>query len=90
LAARIEGVPAHDLLGPSDGFRRPGYALSVEPGLAWYRSSNALAVSVPIALRRDRTRSVPDEMDNPIPQTLGNGDAAFADWVLLVGFSRRF
>src|SRR5262249_39809721 len=36
LAARIEGVPAHDLLGPSDGFRRPGYALSIEPGVALY------------------------------------------------------
>jgi len=90
LAARIEGVPAHDLMGPSDGFRRPGYALSIEPGLAYYRSSNALAVSVPVALRRNRTESVPDEIDNPIPQTLGNGDAAFADWVLLVGFSHRF
>jgi hypothetical protein len=58
--------------------------------LAFYRSSNALAVSVPIAVYRNRTQSVPDQIDAPIPTSLGNGDAAFADWVLLVGFSRRF
>jgi outer membrane putative beta-barrel porin/alpha-amylase len=90
LGARIEGVPAHDLIGPSTGFRRPGYALSIEPGLALHHASNALTVSVPVAVHRDRTQSVPDEIDAPIPPTLGNGDAAFADYVLLVGISHRF
>jgi hypothetical protein len=35
-------------------------------------------------------KSTPDEMDDPIPQTLGNGDAAFADYFVLLGFSYRF
>lgn len=90
LAARIEGVPAHDLFGPSTGFRRPGYALSIEPGLSVSQQANAVFVAVPIAVRRDRVKSVPDEADDPIPQTLGNGDAAFADYVFLLGYSRRF
>ncbi len=30
---RWEGVPAHDLIGKSLGFRRPGYAVSLEPGI---------------------------------------------------------
>ena len=83
-ALRLEGVPAHDLLGPSRGFRRPGYALSLEPGIIYARSENTFSVHVPVALQRNRTRSVPDELD----QT--HGDAAFADWLLLVGYSRRF
>ncbi|HEX2607418.1 MAG TPA: hypothetical protein VHK91_08565, partial [Flavisolibacter sp.] len=28
---RLEGLPAEDLIGGSDGFRRPGYVVSVEP-----------------------------------------------------------
>ncbi|HSL82790.1 MAG TPA: hypothetical protein VLF66_08435, partial [Thermoanaerobaculia bacterium] len=31
LGGRWEGVPVHDLFGSSEGFRRPGYAVSVEP-----------------------------------------------------------
>ena len=90
LAWRIEGVPARDLLGPSTGFRRPGYAVSVEPGLRVTRSSSTAFVSVPFAVYRNRVKSVPDETDAPIPTTLGNGDAAFADHLLLLGISRTF
>ena len=90
LAARIEGVPVHDLIGPSDGFRRPGYAISIEPGLIVSRGPNTITVAVPVAIQRNRTKSVPDEIDDPIPTTLGNGDAAFADYLLLLGYSRAF
>lgn len=90
LAARIEGVPVHDLFGPSTGFRRPGYAVSIEPGLIVPYKSNVFSVSVPYAIHRNRKPSVPDEMDDPIPLTLGNGDAAFADYLLLLGYSRAF
>jgi hypothetical protein len=90
LAARIEGVPVRDLLGPSDGFRRPGYALSIEPGLVVSHGLNTFTAAVPVAIQRNRTKSVPDELDDPIPLTLGNGDAAFADYLLLLGYSRTF
>jgi hypothetical protein len=90
LAARIEGVPVHDLFGPSDGFRRPGYAVSLEPGLIFSRGSNTITAAVPVAMFRNRTKSVPDQIDDPIPRTLGNGDAAFADYFLLLGYSRSF
>lgn len=33
LAGRADGVPVYDLVGGSDGFRRPGFAVSIEPGL---------------------------------------------------------
>lgn len=90
LAARIEGVPVRDLFGGSAGFRRPGYAISIEPSLVVSHKSSTFVVSVPYAFYRNRVKSVPDEIDDPIPSTLGNGDAAFADWVLLLGYSIRF
>lgn len=33
VAGRHEGVPARDIIRREDGFRRPGYAVSVEPGV---------------------------------------------------------
>jgi len=60
LGARLEGIPPHDLFGSSDGFRRPGYILSVEPSVAWTRGVHTAQLAVPIAVERNRQRSVPD------------------------------
>jgi hypothetical protein len=83
-ALRYEGVKVRDLLGGSHGFRRPGYALSVEPGFQYERNSYTWTFNLPIAVQRNRKRSVPD-------QILGTaGDAAFADYMLLFGFVKHF
>jgi hypothetical protein len=84
VAGRHEGVPARDLIGREDGFRRPGYAVSVEPGAQLARGKSMWSFSYAIAVRRDRTRSVSDVRSG------GHGDAAFADGVLMVGYSRSF
>jgi hypothetical protein len=84
MSIRGEGVPSTDLIGKSDGFRRPGYAISVEPGLIFSRGRDSYSFSVPVAVRRNRTRSVPDILENR------HGDAAFADYIILAGYSRRF
>ncbi len=85
LGGRVEGVPVEDLIGDSDGFRRPGYAVSVEPGLSYSRGVYNFALSVPVALYRNRLRSVPDRQ---VPGR--HGDAAFADYVVLFGYGRKF
>ena len=80
---RWEGVPAKNLIGDDLGFRRPGYALSIEPGFVYARGRNMIQASIGKAILRDRTRSVPDRI-------LGtHGDAAFADYVWLVSYSYR-
>jgi hypothetical protein len=81
---RIEGVPARDLIGDDYGFRRPGFAISVEPGLQWVRHKNIWTFQVGKALYRDRTRSVPDEVYGT------HGDAAFADYLWLASYTYRF
>jgi hypothetical protein len=78
---RMEGVPAKDLMGDNLGFRRPGYAVSIEPGFVYARGRNMFQFSVGKAIYRDRTTSVPDQM-------LGtHGDAAFADYVWLASYT---
>jgi hypothetical protein len=84
FGGRIEGVPVRDLLGKSNGFRRPGYAISIDPGLLYARGLYTFSVSAPVAVERNRRRSVPDIARG------AHGDAAFADYSIIVGMSRRF
>jgi hypothetical protein len=84
FGGRIEGVPPKDLWGASNGFRRPGYAVSIEPGIAFSFHRHTVGLSAPIAIWRERQRSVP-EADNGT-----HGDASFADYLILLGYSYRF
>jgi len=84
LGGRIDGVPVHDLLGDSSGFRRPGYAVAVEPSLAYTSGRHTFTMSVPWSVQRNRQQSVTDKIDDR------HGDAAFADWMLLLGWTVRF
>lgn len=84
FGGRIEGVPSSDVFGKSDGFRRPGYAIAVEPGFSYTRRSETWSLSVPVAVHRERIRSVPEIRDNV------RDAAAFADYLILAGYSRRF
>jgi hypothetical protein len=85
VGPRMEGVPARNLF-PADnlGFRRPGFAISIEPGFQYVRGAQVFSASVGRAFYRDRTRSVPDDL------TGGHGDAAFADYVWLASYSFRY
>ncbi|WP_128544675.1 hypothetical protein [Larkinella soli] len=87
LGGRVEGVPAHDAFGGSKGFRRPGYIVSVEPGLSYMRGKFSGAVTVPVALYRNRIKSYSDLQD---PTGQRHGDAAFADYLISVSLSRWF
>ena len=85
LGARIEGVPVYDAVGGSMGFRRPGYTISIEPGMAWRGKKNSLSITAPVAVYRNRERSAPE-----IALGRPGGDAAFADFSILASFTHRF
>jgi len=83
---RKEGVPAHDLIGGNLGFRRPGYAISLEPGVIYsmHGGHDLITANIDRAVFRNRIASEPD-------LELGqHGDAAFADWLWLASFQHRF
>jgi hypothetical protein len=84
MGLRYEGVKVRDLLGGSLGFRRPGYAVSVEPGFQYERGRDTWSLNIPVAFQRNRKRSVPDQMQGKA------GDAAFADFLILVGYAHSF
>ena len=75
LGGRIEGIPIHDLIGGSDGFRRPGYAISIEPGFAISRGKNFFTFSAPVAVERRRDASIAQSRLHIKPF------AAFADFL---------
>jgi hypothetical protein len=84
LGIRGEGIPVRDAFGASTHFRRPGIAVSMDPGIIYMRGKDQWSVNVPVAFYRNRKQSVTDIMDNR------HGDAAFADQFLVIGYSRRF
>lgn len=84
FGGRIEGVPVRDAFGGSNGFRRPGYAISVDPGLLFSRGFYTLALNTPVAVQRNRKRSVADYLNGT------HGDAAFADYAIMFSVSHRF
>lgn len=83
LGGRMEGVPVEDLIGGSLGFRRPGYAVSIEPGVNWAYKKLSFNLTVPIAVERNRQRSYIEEPGK-------GGDAAFADYIITSSVSYRF
>ncbi len=80
LSGRMEGTPSTDLIGGSGGRRRPGFGISIEPGLVYAKNGWAASFSAPVALYRNRERDFTD----------ASGDAAFADWLTLFSLSRSF
>jgi len=79
-----EGVPVRDAFGKSDGFRRPGYVISIEPGMMYEHGRYMFYASGPWAMERNRKISVTD-LENKT-----HGDAAFADYTVIAGVSRTF
>jgi hypothetical protein len=86
LGLRIEGQPVHDLIGSDVGFRRPGYTLAVEPGIAYSLGRTSLFLSVPITIYRMRWKSV-DEIRAGRTSAVS---AAFADYNILAGVTHRW
>jgi len=84
FGGRMEGVPVRDAFGASNGFRRPGYVISIEPGMMYSRGRWGFYASGPWAMERNRKTSVTDIANHT------HGDAAFADYTVITGISRTF
>ena len=85
LAGRIDGVPVHDVVGGSDGFRRPGYAISIEPGVSVALKGWTFSVNTPVALYRNRQQSAPEKVAGLEPVAAG-----FADFIVMCNVTKRF
>jgi hypothetical protein len=81
FGVRVEGVPRYDLIGRSDGFRRPGHEVFIEPGVTYSHGHSTVQFDLPHGVYRYRA---------PDPYTGASGDATFPDWVMLGTYSYRF
>jgi hypothetical protein len=90
LGLRWEGTRASDLIGGSRGRRRPGYTLGIDPGVSYSWKGNSVSLNVPYAIRRVRNQNYADKLETQLTGHFENGDAAFADYAILAGFSHRF
>jgi hypothetical protein len=86
---RVEGLPSKDIIGGSRGFRRPGYIVSVEPSVTYVAKKVSFNLSVPVAVKRDRTQSDSDKRRSADTGTKVQGDAAFADYLISAGMTIR-
>jgi len=80
FGGRMEGTPSTDIFGGSEGRRRPGFAISVEPGLVLTKNGWFGSFSAPVAVYRNREEDFEGE----------EGDAAFADFMTLLTVGKRF
>lgn len=78
LAWRIEGLPRYDLMGASNGFRRPGKAMFIEPGVTYSRNGQTFTLNVPVGYFYHRY---------PDPNTDREGDATFPRHIFLTSYS---
>jgi len=98
LAGRFEGIPAYDAFGGQKAYRRPGYVVAVEPGVTYRTGQHTISLFVPYNFKKNRIQSAADIADqnlqnklitDPSQKVHVQGDAAFADYSISLGYSYR-
>lgn len=98
LAYRAEGIPAYDAFGGQVAYRRPGYVMAVETGVTYRSGKHTFSLFVPYNFKKNRIQSAADiakqNMENnkvtdPSQKIHVQGDAAFADYSINLGYSFR-
>ncbi len=98
LAGRVEGIPAYDAFGGQVAYRRPGYVVAVEPGVTYRKGQHTFSLFVPYNFIKNRIQSAADIADqnlqnskisDPANYVHVQGDAAFADYSISLGYSFR-
>jgi hypothetical protein len=99
LAGRWEGIPAYDAFGGQVAYRRPGYVVAIESGISYRTGQHSISLFVPYNFIKNRIQSAADiadqklqnsKIDDPLKQVHVQGDAAFADYSISLGYSYRF
>jgi hypothetical protein len=99
LAGRMEGIPAYDVLGGQVAYRRPGYVMAIEPGVTYQIKKHTINLFVPYNVKRNRIQSAADIAQQNIRNSgvtdvtklvHVQGDAAFADYSISLGYAYRF
>ena len=85
LGGRVDGIPYHDLIGGSDGFRRPSVIVFLDPAVALERGPGTWTFGAPIRVF-ERLASA-NLLKGP-GGSIGSGDLAGV--LMFLGYARRF
>ena len=86
LGGRMDGTMVRDLIGGrTDFYRKPGYTMYVDPGIALQSGQNQFTLNIPVRVRHDYM-----SMTINNGQTVRGGAGGVSDYVVYAGFSRRF
>ena len=98
LAGRWEGIPAYDAFGGQAAYRRPGYVVAIESGVSYRSGQHSFSLFVPYNFIKNRIQSAADIADqnmqnakitDPAKYVHVQGDAAFADYSISLGYAYR-
>jgi hypothetical protein len=84
LSGRVDGIPTRDLVGRSDGFRRPVVLGYLEPSLILTRGRSTVTLNAPLRIYEDFRPSLIDRQLG----SAGGGD--LARYLLFAGYQVRF
>jgi hypothetical protein len=86
LGGRMDGTMVSDLVGGrTDYYRKPGYTMYVDPGIALQSGPMQFTLNVPVRVRHNYMSML---INNA--QTVRGGAGGVNDYVIYAGFSRRF
>ena len=85
LGIRNEGSPVEDLLGGSEGVRRAGHNLSVEPGIIYKMRNLSLYTYVPVIVGRETKQTLSDQFKTKYNGTYTLTQGGFGDYLVFVG-----
>ncbi len=87
---RYEGIPGHDLIGKSDGLRRPGHIFSVEPGVQYKFKKSFLYTFISVPVMRSTVKAPTDAEASAITGTNVTTTGHYANFVVFVGYTFTF
>ena len=85
IGIRNEGTPVEDLLGGSEGVRRAGHNLSVEPGVIYKLKKASVYIYVPVLVSRETRQTLSDQFKTKYTGTYTLTQGGFGDYQVFVG-----
>jgi hypothetical protein len=83
--ARIEGQPSEDLIGESNGTRRAGQIISVEPGVNYKFRNTVIYLYVPVPVYKKTQQTVADKQRSEITGIYFVSPGGFANYLIFLG-----
>jgi hypothetical protein len=90
LGLRDEGIPVYDLMGGSNGFRRPGHNTSIEPGIVYSKGQVSVYVYIPVIVLTKEKQSAAEKRESENRNEYVHRPGNSTDYFVLAGVQFRF